>query len=201
MISLPNNVNNLPLELMVHLMSFLDNANNYMLITTCKYLNNHSKKFGYLTYIKADNSVNMMTFLKRCCNHIKTLKTIEIHLLENPHLWLVDYVENIIFDYCSVLSTVNPGKKVKTKKIKINDHNRYTNKATLNINWEYFPDLEDIELTVHDVNINGLNNCKKLKKININTSIGRTESININLDNFPKLNVYDVFICKKRKLT
>ena len=192
MISLHYNINNLPLELMVHLMSFLDDANNYMLITTCKYLNNYSKKFGYLTYMKADNTVNMMTFLERCCNHFKTLKTIEIHLLENPHLWLVDYVENIIFDYCSVLSAVNPGKKVKTKKIKINDHNRYINKATLNINWEYFPDLEDIELTVHNVNIYGLNNCKKLKKININTSIERThntlpESLNINLKNFPKL--------------
>jgi hypothetical protein len=192
MISIHNNVNNLPLELMVHLMSFLDDTNNYTLSTTCKYLNNHSKKFGYLTYMKADNTVNMMTFLERCCNHFKTLKTIEIHLLENPHLWLVDYVENIIFDYCSILSTVNPGKKVKTKKIKINDHNRHTNKATLNINWEYFPDLEDIELTVYNVNINGLNNCKKLKKININTSIERThntlpESLNINFLNFPKL--------------
>ena len=39
-----NNVNNLPLELMVHLMSFLDDANNYTLITTCKYLISHFKQ-------------------------------------------------------------------------------------------------------------------------------------------------------------
>jgi hypothetical protein len=213
-----NHLTNLPTELLVYLMSFLDDNNNHKLVSTCKYFDCHSKKLGYLTHIKGDHTLNTMTFIERCCNHFRTLKTIEIHSLEDPHLWLADYTENIIFDCCSVLQSINPGKKVKTKKIKINDKNRYTNRTTLNINWEFFPHLEEIELIVHDVNVDSLRKCKKLKKININTSTGKIiyynrhnnnihthgtlplpDPININLKHFPdletmELKVYDAYI-------
>ena len=70
---------NLPVDIFTYLMKFLNDSSNSILISTCKYLYNYSKKNGYLSYLKADRNLNMMIFLNRCCIHFKTLKTIEIH--------------------------------------------------------------------------------------------------------------------------
>ena len=195
---------NLPVDIFTYLMKFLNDSSNSILISTCKYLYNYSKKNGYLSYLKADSNLNMMIFLNRCCIHFKTLKTIEIHSIDDPQVWLIDYVESIIFNNCYV-SCINPNKKVKTKKLKINNFlNRHKNKVTLNINWECFPELEYLELTSYDVEI------KKLKQIIINILVGQSIYYNNicelypNFDDFPKLEylelkVNDVFVTSKKR--
>jgi len=202
---------NLPIEIFTYLMAFLNDSSNHLLISTCKYFYNYSKKNGYLSYLKADSNLNMMTFLNRCCIHFKTLKTIEIHSIDDPQVWLIDYVESIIFNNCYVLC-INPKKKVKTKKIIINDFlNRYKNKVTLTINWECFPELEYLQLTSYDVKINNLKKCKKLKQIIINTLVGQSIYYNNigelypNFDDFTELEYLELSIdgvyvtSKKRK--
>ena len=154
-----------------YIMSFLDNKSNTMYVNTCKFLSEHGKKFGFLSSISASPSTNMMTFLKIFCDNIQTITSVTITGIDNPHIWLPDYVEKIIFNNCSILNYLNPPICKKTKILKLTDYYRYSNKLALNINWSRFPNLEEIELYVYSVNKIDKNILKKIKKININTLI------------------------------
>lgn len=149
-------------------MSFLDDRKKIRLIRTCKQLYNHGKEYGYMSFIKADLSTNMMTFIQRFCQHSHSVKTIHIRGVDDPHIWIPHYVENIIFEHCSVNSYVNPGKQAHvTKRLKLID---YKFNTIVKINWECFPNLEELDLYIHDVNLDGLEKLKHLKRININTN-------------------------------
>lgn len=158
-------------DLLSHIVSFLDDRANSRLLKTCKYFANYANKFGYASYIKAGLYVDMMTFIQRFCHHSFSVKTVEIHGIDDAHIWLPNYVERLIFEHCSISSYVNPEKPIYTTKyIKLTDYN-YINKATLRINWRCFPNLEELDLDVYDVDLTGIEQCKKLKWTSIYTKI------------------------------
>ena len=161
---------NIPYDLLSHITSFLDDTTNTRLLRVCKYFSEYAKNFGYVTYIKADLSTNMMTFIHRFNIHSSSINTVEIQYIDDPHIWIPHYVEKLIFKHCSVISYINPKEQVYvTKYFKLIDYHRYKYKQTLRINWERFPNLEELELYVYDVDLIGIKHCKKLKRTVINT--------------------------------
>jgi len=116
-----------------------------------------------------------MDFFRRFRQHSATIKTVEIKHVDNPHLWLPHLVENLIFDHCDITTYFNPGKKsYVTKKLILKDYLRHKYKTTFRINWNCFPNLEELELYVYDVNMEGIDVCKKLHTKKINTLNIRT---------------------------
>lgn len=165
-------VNNSPTEIILGIMSFLDNKTNTKLVRTCKSFHNHGKKFGYLTQLKVNNIIDKIYYLNIYLEHSKCLTTIEMNGFENPHLLLPRYVYNIKFDHCSISKYLDPGKQIyETEKITLKDYHRYKNKLTLQVNWSRFPNLKELQLYVYDVDLTGITELKKLKKININTVV------------------------------
>lgn len=162
-----------PSDNIVNVMSFLDDRTNTRLIRACKDLCKHAKEYGFVTYINADLNTNMLTFIQRFCQHDNSIKRIRVRGVDNPHIWLPHYVERIEFDHCAITSYVNPCSRANphlVKSFKLKDYHRYKFKTKIRINWNCFPNLEELELYVHDVDMTGLEKLKKLKRINIDTS-------------------------------
>jgi hypothetical protein len=157
-------------EILATIISLLDNKTNVCLIRTCKYIYNHGEEFGYLSYIKIKYGTNMMNFFHNFCKHSYHIKTVDIYGMDNPHLWIPVFVQNINFDNCSISEYLNPGKQAHiTKKLRLTDYNRYKNNNILKVNWECFQNLEELVLYVYDVDLTGIEKLKRLSKININT--------------------------------
>jgi hypothetical protein len=161
-----------PSDIISKIMSFLDNRVNARLIRICKYIHLHGKEFGYASYINANLSTNMGVFIRRFCQHSHYIKTVEIYGIDNPHIWIPHFVERLIFEQCSITGYVNPGKQAHvTKSLKLTDYHRYKFKTILRVNWLCFPNLEELELYVYDVDLTGIEQCQKLKSVKIDTCI------------------------------
>ena len=158
-------------DIISHIISFLDNKSNISLVSTCNTLRKHGQKHGYITSISA-NKLTMKEFMCMSNSHSKTITTIKFNGFKNPHLCCPMFTKRMIFERCSFDTYLDPGKYSKnTKYIKITDYHRYNNKSTLHINWKSFPNLEEIQLYVHNVDITNIGLCTKLKKVDINTSV------------------------------
>lgn len=155
-------------DILKYIMEYTDDVSNSKLTQTCSFIHTHSDTFGYVNVIHADMQTSMRTFIKRFCKHANTIKTVIINRVDDPHLWIPNYVENLKFEHCSITEYFNPGKQGKiVKSLKLTDYNRYRFKNKLKINWKCFPNLEILELYVYDVNTNGIKKfCKKLTKFN-----------------------------------
>ena len=93
--------------------------------------------------------------------------------IDDPHLWLPNYTQYLVFDHCSISGYLNPGRHGSvTKSLKIRDYHRYKNKQTLRVNWECFPNLEELELYVYNVDMTDINKLKKLTTVIINKLVG-----------------------------
>lgn len=160
-----------PSDLITNILGFLNNKSSVSFIRTCIHINNVSKKHGYVTSLRSKMNDDIFTFIRTCCEHSLTLKTIELNYMDDPHLWIPFYVNNIIFKHCSITKRWNPGKKALCiKKLKLEDYNRYKFKNTLKINWESFENLEELRLYVYDVDLSGIDKLTKLKNVFIDVS-------------------------------
>jgi hypothetical protein len=165
---------NLSSDIIKDIISLLEDISRSRLVRTCKDLYIHGKVHGFVSFINADLHTNMMTFIQRFCQHSHTMKSVDIQGLDNPHLWLPHYVERLYFNHCSITNYINPGSRTNShvvKVIKLTDYHRYKLKTVVHINWNCFPNLEELELYCYDVHINGLEKLKKLKRINIDTTV------------------------------
>jgi hypothetical protein len=163
---------NCPTDIMLHITSFLDNKSNINLIETCKYLYKYGQKFGFLKSIQFNYKENYNIFLERYNIHRNTIKKIKVNGVENPHLWIPNYTETLIFSHCSIYEYINPGPRaLLTKVFILTDYHRYKNHIKLRINWDCFINLEILELYVYDVDIIGIHKLSKLRQTKINTII------------------------------
>lgn len=163
----------IPIDILKSIMYFLNNKDNTNLIRVCKYFCIYGKERGYMTFINADLNTNIMTFVHRFCQHSHTVKSISIRGIDNPHIWLPHYVEKLNFEHCAITKYVNPCPRSNSRVVtsfKLSDYHRYKYKTTLRVNWSCFPNLEELELYVHDVDLTGIEQCKKLKKRKIDIS-------------------------------
>ena len=165
-------INTLPTDLVTNILSLSDNKTGISLIKTCKSINNCGIEHGYLTSAKADLNIDILSFIRKCCDHFHTLNKIEMSYMDDPQSWLPFFVERIIFNHCSITKYWNPGNKANiVKTLKLTDYSRYKFKTTLCVNWECFKNLESLELYVYNVDLSGIDKLTKLKRKNINTLI------------------------------
>lgn len=163
-------INNLPTEILSYIITFLNNKTSTRLIRSCNSIHKYGQKFGYLTHLKATSNTDMLEFFGIFLEHSDCVTTVEINGVENPQLLLPRFVRNLSFNHCSISNDIDPGKKVyETKKIRLRDYHRYKNKQILRINWSCFPNLEELDLYVYDVDLTGIKELEKLKIIKINT--------------------------------
>jgi len=162
-------------DCITYILSFSDNNSSVSIINTCTFFNKFCKENGYATKI-TNNNIDKFEFIHRCILHSKTLSTINMNGHINPHLWISMFKENMIFTHCSFPSRISCKEKNcnVTKCLTITDYHRYTNKIVLRIDWSIFPNLEKLVLYVFDVDLNGIENCKKLKTGKINTLKNKT---------------------------
>lgn len=153
-----------------YILSFCDNNSGVSIVNTCTFFYKISKNNGFATNIN-NNNMNEFEFIQRCILHSNTLSTINMNGYVNPHLWVPVFKESMIFTHCSFPSRIFDRQKncTITKCLTITDYHRYTNKIVLRIDWSIFPNLEKLVLYVFDVDLNGIENCKKLKSGKINT--------------------------------
>lgn len=165
----------IPTDYITYILSFCDNNSGVSVINTCTFFYKFSKENGYATKI-TNNNINEFEFIRRCILHSKTLSTINMNGYVNPHLWVPMFKENMIFTHCSFPSRIFYRDKNCniTKHLTITDYHRYTNNIVLSIDWSIFPNLEELILYVFDVDLNGIENCKKLKTCRINTLKNKT---------------------------
>jgi hypothetical protein len=155
--------------------SYLNDYDNTHLIQACKKLYTYATKYGFVKYIKSDLDTNIMTFIQRFSIHSNTVKSVDIRYLDNPHEWLPHYVERICFVHCTITKYVNPSPSSKSsivKYLKLSDYHRFKFRNVLRVNWSKFPNLEELDLYVYDVDLTGIQDCKLLRKVKINTHNG-----------------------------
>ena len=167
-----------PHAIILLITSFLDDKTNINLMSTCKYIYSYGELYGFLKSIKLDYKENYINFIKHYNKHKHTIKKIEVNRIDNPHMWIPDYVETLVFSHCSIDHYLDPPSTcLFTKELILHDYNRYKNKNKLRINWECFKNIEILELYVYDVDIKGIEKLTKLRKKNIDTIISKKEII------------------------
>ena len=159
-------LNHFNTDLLTYMFSFLNNKSVCCFVRSCKYIYDIGLKFGYLNYIRYNFTVDLMEFIKMFCNHTRTLSTVEIRGLQDPHIWLPDSVETLIFRQCSVSTKFELPNSYKIKKIIYIDTLR---SDYIDIDWSKFPNIMYLILYVKNIKISGLHNLKKLKNIKLNS--------------------------------
>lgn len=159
-----------PPDLLIIVTSFLDNKSASSLIRSCKSLATHGNEHGFLTSLKCDLTMDIIKFMMLFSVHSNTLRSVQLWGVDNAHLWLPFYPERISFEHCSITKYINPSVQPHVKSLKITDYFRYKFKTIVKINWDCFPNLEELELYVYDFDRNGLN-LSQLKLCAINTYI------------------------------
>lgn len=165
-----------PSDILIMISSLLDNKSTSRLMRTGKSLKSHGDVHGYLTSLNCDLAMDMMKFMKLFSIHSNTLLSVQLRGVDDAHLWLPFYTERICFDHCVITRRINPGIQPQVKSLKITDYHRYKFKTVVKINWECFPNLEELELYVYDFVRTGLN-FSQLKVQKINTYTEKTMRI------------------------
>jgi len=165
---------NFPVVILSYVKSFLDNKSSINLMITCKEMSQYGKNTAFLTSIRLDYKENYSKFIQRYSQHKNTIKKIEVNGMENPHLWLPNYVNTVMFLHCSIYEYVDPGPSALfTKVLILRDYNRHKNQYLLCINWDWFVNLEILELYVYDVDIKGIDKLTKLREKKIDTIMSK----------------------------
>jgi hypothetical protein len=129
-------------ELIIYISSFCYNKESLYIAIISKTVYNLIKKTGFAKYIAFDGSKNndIFLFVKNAMFHSKSLKTIYITRLTDPHVWLPlkCWVNNMYFIECKFTSDINLNGCVSTKHLKIVN----TSKKKIDINFQAFPLLE-----------------------------------------------------------
>jgi hypothetical protein len=158
-------------EVLIIIMSYLNHKDSINFLLCNKYLKTLFYKSGYLKGITfgtnyKNRDPNELFLL--CCKHEKTLKTLFIYNLNNPSPWIpISWPKSVNIYYSCISEKLSPSLS-RTEKLTISifDFNFIRNK-TLKIDWKKFPSLKNIYFRIHDLDINGIEECKNLEIINI----------------------------------
>ena len=149
-------------DTIVYISSFLSFKEKINLIFTSKNLKNIFYNYGYLDTLHISHNYSMEKFTYLYYRHKRTLKSLRLVNLYDPHLWIPTFWCNKVYlQYCGISSPLNPRLSCNTDVI----HITQTNSKIININWEKFPNLETLFLNGQDLNLQGINKCKKIKYI------------------------------------
>lgn len=129
-------------ELIIYISSFCYNKESFYIAISSKTVYDLIKKKGFAKYISFDGtkSNDIFLFIKNALFHSKSLKTIYITRLTDPHIWLplICWVDSMYFVNCKITSNIYLNGHVSTKNLKIVN----LSEKKININFQTFPSLE-----------------------------------------------------------
>lgn len=147
----------IPPEVLNKIVEYINDNESINLLYTCKFVYNNLKQNGFKKSLK----ITPNNITKNIIRHYRTLNClIYVDIQNQSQLSLNHWVENMIFLRCR-LPHLYPIKKADTKLLVI--HSLKYN--TLNINWDFFPKLEDLYIRAYDITNLDYDKCKNLKKI------------------------------------
>jgi len=109
---------NLSSDIISSIISFLNDNSSICFIQTCKSIKTHGDNHGFIKKMSADYTSDMNLFIKRFCKHVKTLRRVSMNNIENPHIWLPEFVETTAFIDCSLTTKLDPCYRQKPYKVK-----------------------------------------------------------------------------------
>jgi hypothetical protein len=160
-------------DVLIHIQSFLNTKDSISLIKTCNRFKTLYTKSGYIKSLEyGNNKMDFETFCLLCYKGKNTIKSITMHNTNAPVQWLplTLWPDKVVFERCFMDAVINPVKTV-TETLIINDVHRCNNKQKLTINWKKFSNLKILDLYIYDIDLTGIENCKMLEAIRIDTHI------------------------------
>lgn len=168
-------MNHLIEDLVILISTYCDDRSNYNLSQVCRNTYNATSK-GFMRHICFDYlKDNVTTFTERFYRHRRSITSCSMTYVENAFLWLPFWVENVYMSNCRITQVINPRQNVSTKRLRICSLGTKT--QSLYINWRKFPQLEEVDIINYDVNCDGLEDCKLLKRICFYSKSGRNNEI------------------------
>lgn len=157
-------------ELIIYISSFCYNKESLYIAISSKTVYNLIKKKGFAKYISFDGSKNddIFLFIQNALFHSKSLKTIYIIRLTDPHVWLPlkCWVNNMYFIECKFTSNIYLNGHVSTKNLKIVSN---MSKKKIDINFQAFPLLETFYYSgkLLDIENSIYKHCTNIRKIEL----------------------------------
>ncbi len=175
---------------------YIKPCEKFNFLLTCKNINNELKEFNHILQlnINYNNKFDFEKFFNVYYYH-KKLKIFNIYRMCNPHTWLhIEWVNCIYMHYCKFSSIINPPLSLKTEKLHI-----YNSKESkIRIEWTKFPNLKSLYIDCYDIELKGIEKCKKLETIFIQvknmvindlTDIGSLTNLRYFISNFKVQNI------------
>ena len=193
--------NNLPQDIILITWQYIESNKDMCNIkSSCKKLNILANKFGFIKHIKLSMNSNYMNFIYLSENHKETIDSITIEYMDYPQNWLVtDWKRCMNFINCNFGNKkIEPPLSPNTKILNIYTWNSYSHYNILQIDWSKLPNLTEINITTADINLNGIENCTKLKKIILNVYKIYKKELPENIANLPNLKTL-ITNCESKK--
>jgi hypothetical protein len=93
-------MNNTDCLSLTNIVSFLDTRDNIAMLSTCKRINKHLMKYGFVTTVTFSQDVSYYNFLKKITNK-RLISSLTMENFCNPIDWIPFYVNKITLINCS----------------------------------------------------------------------------------------------------
>lgn len=104
-------------DLLILVVSYLDNKDSYNYVNTSKELRKLFMKEGYFKTLKLGNKYRkirddeLFDFHIVCCDHINSLNKLSFENVVNPHRWIPPkWPKNVYFENCVITDYIDPQK-------------------------------------------------------------------------------------------
>ena len=134
------------------------------LISVCKDFKDMGDDHGYVRHLNLSMNADYMNLMFIWGGlKIKALRSMNVSRLTTPAAWIpFKWPEGMVFSQCKMGDNkITPPRGSRTETLRITD----TTRSILNIDWSKLPNLKILELHVHDVDLTGLEGCRKLERV------------------------------------
>lgn len=141
----------------------ITNRDSISLLKSCKRFYTIGEKCGYIKELSI-KKFSGFDFIKNSVLHTNTIVSLILDSVNwVPKIW----PKKVIFIKCENNAKISPVNAINTKILCINL--RYSDNIC--IDWEKFPNLEQLYATVHNINLKDIEKCTKLNTINLNIAL------------------------------
>ena len=158
-------MNSISDDLLVIILSYLNNKDSLSLVKTCKYFKKLFYEKGFYKSIYYNFSEPILPFINLFDIHNKTLHDVYIKNGYNIHTFMNNtWCKNVKFsNYSYEDYNIDPKKITNTENLYISSYNK--KKIKITINWNKFPKLKYLYISIYDININNIEICDNLEVI------------------------------------
>ncbi len=163
-------------DVLILLLEYMNDYDTQNLMKISDYIKKLYYKNGYLKVLSVGHNLmnnDISKFAMDCAQHDKALQILDISRINNPQHWIFcTWPKKVNLSYCTITDKIDPPVETKTEELSIICHNIINSrKKKLQINWMKFPNLKSLFIEAYDIELEGIQFCKKLVKKDIKTVI------------------------------